>query len=219
MWLNFSAFNPAALQVGAGGRCAITGGELTDELTREPQNYVVLPDQPWLDGFKTADDEVRQFVAVSMGSGLTVEQQLTGAESVGGLQLQVRFLTPEALKRWRAANTRSDDADFVLADDFSCQPVMFYCESVAMGLGAGGRIDQEIYEDDFEESDWQTLPSGKVWVHLVAAADWPRFTGEPMPSSPITAEDYAEAGLPWFDYWNPTGVDVATTPEMDRPSW
>lgn len=212
MWLNFSCGDPAALQVGVGGRCAITGGELTDDLIREPQNYVVLPDQPWLDGFKTGDDEVRQFVAVALGSGLTVEQQLTGSESVGGLQFQVRFLTPEALERWRAAKSRSGDMDFMVFCDMLEESVA--C-GAPMGLGAGGRIDQVIYEDDFDDADWQTTPAGKVWVHLVAAADWTRFTGEPAPSTPITAEAYAEAGLPWFDYWNPTGVDVATTPEME----
>lgn len=205
MWLNFSACDPAALQVGAGGRCAVTGNELTDELSRDPQNYVVLPTQPWLDGFKTADGEVRQFVAVALGSGLTVEKQLTGSESVGGLQLQVRRLTPEALQHHQTSRLEYDRFD-----------TMVFCavEPDSMGLGAGGRIDQEIYEDEFEVNQWETLPLSKVWVHLVSAAEWQRFTGELAPESWISVEDYVEAGLPWFDYVNPTGVDVAVTPGM-----
>ena len=217
MWLSFIAALPAALQVGAGGRCAVTGGELTDDLSRDPQNYVVLPTQPWLDGFKTADGEVRQFVAVALGSGLTVERQLTGSESVGGLQLQVRRLTPEALERHQASRPRFDVDAFSMATDDFMVDVRLLCESTSepMGLGAGGRIDQEIYKDTFEAGDWETVPLGKVWVHLVSAADWQRFTGEPAPASPISVEDYVEAGLPWFDYTNPTGVDVGVTPEME----
>jgi len=214
MWLNFSADDPAALQIGAGGRCAVTGAELTDELSRDPQNYVVLPTQPWLDGFKTADGEVRQFVAVALGSGLTVEKQLTGSESVGGLQLQVRRLTPEALERHQASRSSWGDVDMSMCDFMEEVPLMCASESVSMGLGAGGRIDQEIYEDEFEADEWEPVPLGRVWVHLVAAADWRRFTGEATPASPISVEDYVEAGLPWFDYVNPTGVDVAVTQEM-----
>lgn len=215
MWLSFSAKDPAALQIGAGGRCAVTGGDLTDELSRDPQNYVVLPRQPWLDGFKTADGEVRQFVAVTLGSGLTVERQLTGSESVGGLQMQVRRLTPGALERHRTSRASWDDIDMLSCDFMAVAPLMCTSESVAMGLGAGGRIDQEIYEDKFEAGDWETVPLGKVWVHLVAAADWYRFTGEPAPESPISVDNYVKAGLPWFDYVNPTGVDVGVTPEME----
>lgn len=216
MWLDFSAEAPVALQVGAGGRCAITGGELTDDLTRDPQNYVVLPEQPWLDGFKTAEGEVRQFVAVTLGSGATVEKQLTGSESVGGLQFQVRGLTPAALERH--LSERSHDmmvfsSPFIDALDLDV-PLLCSSESTPMGLGAGGRIDQEIYEDRFEADDWEASPLGKVWVHLVAAADWTAFTGEAAPASPISANDYIAAGLPWFDYDNPDGVDVGVTPEM-----
>jgi len=215
MWLAFSAASPSALQVGAGGRCAVTGGELADDLTRDPQNYVVLPTQPWLDGFKTADGEVRQFVAVTLGSGLTVEKQLTGVESVGGLQLQVRFLTPEAQARHQASRSSWDNLDMMMCELDAVVPLMCASTTEPMGLGAGGRIDQEIYEDEFEAGDWEAAPLDKVWVHLVAAQDWQRYTGEPAPQSPISAADYVEAGLPWFDYVNPSGVDVAVTPEME----
>lgn len=216
MWLSVSASSPAVLQVGSGGTCAVNGGELTEELSRDPQNYVVIPKQPWLDAFKTADGEVRQFVAVALGSGLTVENQLTGSESVGGLQLQVRRLTPEALKLHLDIRPLFEaDCCSVASFDFMVD-VPLKCESTSepMGLGAGGRIDQEIFRDDFAATDWESVPLGKVWVHLVSAGDWQQFTGEPVLESPISVDDYVQAGLPWFDYVNTTGVDVGATPEM-----
>ena len=46
-----------------------------------------------------------------------------------------------------------------------------------MGLGAGGRIRQEIYRDTFKKGDWRAEPSARVWVHLVAAGGWFALTG------------------------------------------
>src|SRR4051812_49113255 len=86
MWLDFGApsWKPHALKVGIGGVDAISGEtfELAT-LTPEPQDYVVIPDQPWLDGINAGDGFIRQFVAVPLGDGLTVEGQLTGTECEG----------------------------------------------------------------------------------------------------------------------------------------
>lgn len=53
------------------------------------QDYVVVPDQLWLDGVVHADGSVRQFVVMPFGSGYSVEAQLTGEEVTGGLQFEV----------------------------------------------------------------------------------------------------------------------------------
>src|SRR3712207_1566333 len=47
MWLGFMANEPVALQVAVGGRCALTGEPQKQLLSQDPQNYVVLPAQPW----------------------------------------------------------------------------------------------------------------------------------------------------------------------------
>ena len=46
------------------------------------------PDQPWLDGINAGDGFIRQFVAVPLGLGATVEAQVTGDEVHGGVQLR-----------------------------------------------------------------------------------------------------------------------------------
>ena len=50
MWLSFVSSEPAALQVAIGKICAISGTAWREKLRHEPQNYVALPRQPWLDG-------------------------------------------------------------------------------------------------------------------------------------------------------------------------
>ncbi|MGW4054360.1 hypothetical protein ACWENA_26405, partial [Streptomyces sp. NPDC004779] len=107
MWLSFAGSpEPTALQVGVGKVCAISGEKWTGRLSRRPQNYVVLPRQPWLDGINSGKGTVRQFVAVPLGMGATVEGQVTGEETVGGLQLQAFPLAPKPRAAWREEQRR-----------------------------------------------------------------------------------------------------------------
>jgi ubiquitin len=53
------------------------------------QDYLVVPDQLWLDGIATDASKVRQFVAMPVGSGYSVEAQLTGEEVTGGIQFEI----------------------------------------------------------------------------------------------------------------------------------
>lgn len=53
------------------------------------QDYVVVPGQEWIDGVAVNPGLVLQFVAMPMGDGYSVEAQLTGKETVGGLQLEI----------------------------------------------------------------------------------------------------------------------------------
>jgi ubiquitin len=43
----------------------------------------------WLDGIATLDGKVMQFVATPVGSGYSVDAQLTGRDSVAGLYFEV----------------------------------------------------------------------------------------------------------------------------------
>lgn len=100
MWLKFSSQKPFALKIYTGGVNAISGVPINesneDMLARlkrtngkVKQDYVVLPDQPWLDGIASDDGRIRQFVAMPKGSGYSVEAQVTGEEKMGGLQFEV----------------------------------------------------------------------------------------------------------------------------------
>jgi hypothetical protein len=197
MWLSFDADEPAALQVGVGKVCAVSGNSWREQLSRDPQNYVALPQQPWLDGINAGEGFIRQFVAVPLGCGATVEGQVTGQEVHGGVQLRAVGLTAKARARWRAERRRVVDA-----------PAM-YAGPPDMGLGAGGRMRQEVYRDARDESDYNQNRSWRVFVHLCSAAQWTAITGEVPPPTPVDRDAYVEAGLPWFDYFDADASDLA----------
>jgi len=75
-----------ALQIGVGKVNAISGEPWSNKLSKSPQDYVVIPSQPWLDGINYGDGYVRQFIAMPLGEGYTIESQITGKEEVGGFQ-------------------------------------------------------------------------------------------------------------------------------------
>jgi hypothetical protein len=48
---------------------------------------VVVPEQPWLDGYCVEKGIIRQFVAMPLGAGYTAEEQISGKAEHGGLQI------------------------------------------------------------------------------------------------------------------------------------
>ncbi|MGC4972600.1 hypothetical protein ACLQ2D_06815 [Streptomyces sp. DT199] len=268
MWLSFAGTSePAALQVGVGKVCAVSGRPWSDRPARDPQNYVVLPRQPWLDGINSGTGTVRQFVAVPLGLGATVEGQVTGEEVWGGVQLQSFALNDRALARWREEEQRRQvppapappggygaampaafgspaaggygapaaggyGAAMPMAAPSApgavpapaatgaappapgaapAAPARAPRAAAAMGLGVGGSMRQEVYQDDRPLSDWSQQPAGRVFVHLVTPPEWHRITGEAAPPSPVDRAAYTRAGLPWFDYYDEEAEDLAPT--------
>ena len=223
-WLSFSGCHPFAVQIAAGGICAASGLAHVPGLSRNPQNYLSIPTQPWLDGFRVDADTVRQFVAMPLGHGYTVEGQLTGEEKRGGVQIRVVPPTVDALweskilplceQRWAALIRPCGPGDDILEDrrhfgiEFSTSMV---CEEES-GFGAGGRIRQKIYADRLPPDTWDEIAALSCEAHLIPANRWPELTGEAVPTQPPSPRDYAEAGLPWFDYAN--AAPALTTPAV-----
>lgn len=91
LWLSFSGPPledrgtawPCAIRIATGKIDAATGKPWVSGLDRGPQNYLVHPGQPWLDGYCVERGVIRQFVAMPLGEGYTAEEQLTGGGSTG----------------------------------------------------------------------------------------------------------------------------------------
>ena len=101
MWIKFTSSEPFVAKIYVGGVNAISGEPAREtaatlnrrlKLVQKGQNiqdYVVTPKQLWLDGVACGDGIIRQFVAMPLGTGYSVEAQVTGEEIVGGLQFAV----------------------------------------------------------------------------------------------------------------------------------
>jgi len=196
LWLNFSGGYPIALQIAAGKINAVNGEPWRDEPQFDPQGYVVTPDQPWLDGFCVEQGRIRQFVAAPLGQGFTVEEQLTGQAEFGGIQIKA---WPLKAKMWEWLQRQQPKIHGLEYEaDFMCSAPL----SAAMGLGMGGSMKQEIYEDSFAPENWETSVTSRCFVHLLNSVGYADVTGHLPPHRQYEAADYAKAGLPWFDYYS-----------------
>jgi len=193
LWINFTAEYPFAVKVAAGKINAVTGGSWTDELDRGPQDYLVLPRQPWLDGYCVEEGFIRQFVAMPLGSGYSAEEQITGEAEHGGLQIIVYPLKPELFRPVR---------HMMRAMSFEPQLACAALGSVPdMGIAPGGRMRQEIYDDTYNLKDWDQSHSSRCFVHICNSLVWRSVTQEVPPTTPLTAREYKDHGVPWFEYY------------------
>lgn len=203
LWINFSsgigfrrgASYPFAVKITAGKINAMTGDEWSNGLVKDPQDYLVVPDQPWLDGFCVQKGLIRQFVAMPLGQGYTAEEQISGAAEHGGIQIIVYPMKRDRYEEMLKRSTRVFDADV-------CYSLAAPCESASMGLAPGGLMRQEIYEDEYGYDAWDMSKSSRCFVHILNSAQWTIATGKPVPGQQPSAADYTKAGLPWFEYYD-----------------
>jgi len=199
MWMAFEAppWKPCAIKIGIGKINALTGDNWDNMLKDSPQDYLVCPEQPWLDGINSGAGSIHQFVAMPLGEGYTIEGQITGQEEFGGIQLLVY-----------------DPKDGIFPDEppppptspgfFEAGPLAFSqaTPSVEMGLGAGGKIQQKIYLDRYGIETWDQSDYGDLTVYILNSIYFQKFTGEPAPSTPVSAQTYTHYGLPWFKLYD-----------------
>jgi hypothetical protein len=211
MWISFSSDGyPFAIKIAAGKIDAITGGGWSAQLIAKPQNYLILPTQPWLDGFAVKKGVIRQFVAMPLGSGYSAEEQLTGKAEHGGLQIQVYPMRPEIYKERVEPTPRARVARFVAEPGPGSA-----LSAPSMGLAPGGKMRQEIYEDRYGIDVWDREHTSRCFVHLCNSMVWQSITGKRPPYPPPTAKSYSAAGLPWFDYYRDDVNSLIGSQELD----
>ena len=193
LWIKFRGGYPMAVKIAAGKVNAVTGEAWQEELSGELQDYLVVPGQPWLDGFCVEKGLIRQFVAMPLGEGYTAEEQLTGEAEHGGLQIAVYPMKASIYEEWFDIPPK-------------CTPgmnVLQYQDKriLDIGLAPGGLMRQEIYEDEHGIDAWDTSTYSRCFVHIVNSVQLFHLTGCEPPGKPQTAQDYTAGGLPWFDYY------------------
>ncbi len=224
LYLEFGGadWRPTAAKIGIGKINAVTGDSWDETIRKHKQDYVIVPDQHWLDGINSDDGRVRQFVAMPLGEGYTVEEQITDEHRFGGIQI-VAFdpkagvfpdEDPKVVAERERRERERDKEGMLFAQTLSAAPVLAApvprkshpapVPEVAaeLGIAAGGKIRQEIVEDYYGAETWDEDYRGKVYIRIVNSVMFKLITGKDAPPSPISAKEYTEAGLPWFDYYD-----------------
>ena len=206
LWLNFNTnyipdretSYPFAVKMATGKINALTGNSWQDPLEKNPQDYMVSTEQPWLDGYCVEEGVIRQFVAMPLGSGYSAEEQITGESTYGGLQIIVYPMKPDIFEKRFPKIERGRSAMYDSGVRFCIAEPAPY----KMGLAPGGKIRQKIYPDPFDFSDWECQAKSRCFVHIANSLVWRAITGDNPPTVPFSAREYARHDLPWFDYYD-----------------
>lgn len=179
---------------------AVTGKDWSDWLQRDPQDYMVSTEQPWLDGYCIEKGVIRQFVAMPLGTGYSAEEQVTGKADHGGIQIIVYPMKRNIFeKRFPKVEQIIPDVSF---EEDLCLSLEEPKASYDMGLAPGGRMKQEIYEDPFDLNDWEMDHRSRCFIHIANSLVWRAITNDSPPTVPFTAKEYTKHGLPWFEYYS-----------------
>ena len=210
LWIGFHAadWKPNAVKIAVGGINVVSGEPIDKGLRADPQDYIVCPDQPWLDGINTGYGSIRQFVAMPLGKGYTVEASITGMEKFGGIQISVFEPKPGRFPDTPPLRSESGPVRFA-APKTGTEPQY-------MGLGAGGEMKQKIYPDSYGIDVWDLDNYGSLSIHIVNSAQFLELTGVPPPATPIDTKTYTEYGLPWFDRYDELEQDVAPPEKLTK---
>ena len=227
-----NTWHPSIAKICVGRINAVTGDSFNENLIGHKQDYVLIPHQKWLDGINMGNGIVRQFVAMPLGQGYTVEAQLTDEETFGGFQLifyppkegrfperdrgiDSRIKIPEPTKV--SKNVEQTVTPAILPAQkpsptpghepitLGSAPTVLYsapAQGVGMGIAAGGQIQQQIYPDIFGSSTWNADSRRVISIRLVNSITYKAITGFDPPPSPITPDLYQKSGFPWFSYFD-----------------
>lgn len=208
MWISFNSPNgyPFAVKIATGKINAVTGELWKNELRAYPQDYLAIPNQPWLDGFHTADNMVRQFVAMPLGQGFSAEEQLTGKTEFGGIQIIVYPMKAKYYQQKLAEEVKRQPLTQKKKEENEQIDIKFSLSASSMGISPGGRIKQKIYDDPHDLNAYETAISNRCFVQIVNSEQWQQITGSLPPLKPLSAKEYANEGLPWFDYYSEAEV-------------
>lgn len=185
LWFSFRVpyWLSHAVQIAVGGSDVLTGEPSTGSLSASPQNYLVCPRQPSLDVIRAAPGVLRQLVTPPAGE----------------CEVTIRLIPP------KPGRFRPDSDE---------PPGLLYSRKAPkLALGGGSRIKQKLYPDPHGIEVWDESRAQEIRIQILNSASFVAFTGIAVPPTPVTVEQYARHGLPWFGFYEETDAG-----EMGAPS-
>ncbi len=210
LWLGFAAadWKPNAVKIELGKVNAVSGESESDSLQGKPQNYLVCPQQLWLDGINSGKNAIRQFVAMPLGLGVTVEANISDKEEFGAIQITV--FEPKA----GVFPDQAPEKHHNFVQKRIRSSAMF--KSFTMGLAAGGQIKQKIYPDPYGIDVWDSENFGEATIHIVNSELFHEICGQKPPPTPVDAAAYTKKGFPWFDLYDENKADLAAPENLTK---
>ena len=210
MCIRFSSRYPFAVKIGYGKTNAVSGRPWVPHLQQDPQNYVLVPEQSWLDGFSVGKKRLRQFVAAPLGKDDSVEAQLPSKADSDGVQIQACPVHAEMFFRARVLPCIPANLNSILPQLFPdhlkgrmIEVTRSRCGPPQRGglWNMEGYTQEEIYKSPYGIAIWDQTQTPHCFIHLCNSQLWKQITHTDLPHRPMTAIEYKRTKIPWFDHY------------------
>lgn len=227
MFLSFKARQDAfAVRVFVGGVNAVSGLPWNSPSPQQvaTQDYLSVPPQQFLDGISVGRDIVKQFIAMPMGSGYSVEKQVTGKETVGGMQLEI---VPG--NRWVLQVPASPDQpqDYPYTPDYHDTPRMAGVNLMVLAKDPLLKQTPELSADTAAEDELWAKENRPVYMHHLYKSQTVRLLehyGQFSDPDPFCAGVTVQMAAVYMldltlSYWDPKDGMYRVQPVIWAPWW
>ena len=187
MWVVFVGWYPCAIRVTADGVNAITGKRVYDERLWRPQDYVVIPQKPWMEWFCVGGERARQFFALPLDTGRTGDRPFP----VPGGQKNIR-ITVHPMEGPVYAEYKKKRGNFTERGRE---------RKITVPAVAGWRKGPVAGQEGVSGVTWPLVKGECCSVHTLNSQSYLSLLGKRPPGAPPSRNEYRAAGLPWFDYY------------------
>lgn len=180
MWICFSSrsWRPSAIKVRVGSTNGLTGRRDQPGLSARPQDYLVCPQEPWLDRVHLGRRGLRQLVAP------------TYSGRISSTHLQIAVFEPRAGRFSDDEFSDIGPAAHLLRQSGGRAPR-------SLCLGARPPASSWIEEHVYGIESWDQDSAALLDVHIVDAAWFRHLTGRVPAPSLISRCEYEASGIPW----------------------
>jgi hypothetical protein len=156
IWVGFQTLEPVALVVGLGNKNVLTDKNLNLEL--EKDNYITIPPQLWLDGWKAENGKVNQFIATGEPLSISIFESKTPN------MMQIYLEKPKVI----CGDSPTEELD----GEVTC------CWGMSE---VGGKVKQKIHNDPFGIDSWKKTPKKTIKIYLINGERFYEITKIAMP--------------------------------------
>lgn len=175
--LSSRSWRPNAIKVRVGNLNGLTGRRYRSRLSAKPQDYLVCPQEPWIDRVHLGRQGLRQLIAPAY------------AGHVAHSRIQLAVFEPGA-GRFPEGTPHDDSAahQLYLTDNRAPR---------ALCLGARWPVSEWIQPDPYGIETWDQDCVTLLDVYVMDSASFHEVTGKEPPASPISRRDYESFKIPW----------------------
>ncbi|MYR07731.1 hypothetical protein GTV32_16100 [Gordonia sp. SID5947] len=191
--INFASVYPFLVRISVDGVNAVTGTPFCGDPDFSAHDYFEVPDQPWLDGFRTDDSTVRQFVALPVG-----ERHRRGRSEGGLVRIEA---TPLRGEIWEARRIDPKHCSAVAVPEVDACGASL---TGNMGLHAGGSITQALAAPVEPRANWHPTARSSAALRIVNSVAWKGLIGREPHHPPLTSSEYRRHRFPWLEWYDDT---------------